>query len=392
MADHELLNEVARALKPGPVEPPAARVRALRRMVKASAAISTNGEARAGDEPLVDDVSRALRVGPVEPPPDRIRALRDLVGTSAAVSPNGADDGRTEAPVPPVGARPPHDGPSSEVADLERARAQRDAGGRLSRMVSTVFAAAAVAVLVAMLVVHQLPGALRDVAHDVGLPVDSTELVTATRDIDRLELALARRDAREVAEADAAMLRSTNKLEGKELEQLQERAVRLHVEALAFLRDHPAPEAIPELASPVDPATGEALPPGQGLPPPPGSPEPGPAVPDAPPSDSTAQPPPVPTTVVPQPLRVRILSVTPRLDASFHVDFEVSGFALGPGQPYTVQFFFDSEQEVTTYTGPSPWTFPVVSAVKYHTVCAQVADASGARDPASGDCKPILHL
>jgi hypothetical protein len=384
MPDNELLQEVARALRPGPVHPPPGRVKALRKMVAASETVPANGS-RGGDGALVDDVARALRVGAVEPPQQRVETLRDLVGAGVAAG-NGSRDG--------VDHRGADGEPTAGVADLGRARARRQAAGRFSRMISGLGAAAAVALVVAMVAVNQLPGALREVAHDVGLPVDSPEMAAATRDIDRLELALARRDAREVAEADGAMLRSTNKLKGEDLRDLQERAVRLHVEAVAFLRDNPAPaDALSDLPLPSDPATGAAAPPGQAAPPPPGSAEtPGPGPAPAPPGSTSIRPPTVATTVPPQPLKVKILSITPRLDASFAVNFEVSGFTLGPGQPHNVQFYFDADQEITTYSGPSPWKFPLLNAVKYHTVCAQVIDAAGGRVPDSGECKPILLI
>ncbi|MDQ4133062.1 MAG: hypothetical protein M3179_07620 [Actinomycetota bacterium] len=376
MADRELLEQVGRALRPGPVQPPADRVKRLRALVTSSPKAGTNG-ARAGGEidgDLIDDVARALRPGAIEPPAHRVEGLRRMIGTPAA----STDDAESK---PPEG-----------VVDLHAARARKPQPAKLSRMVSGLFAAAAVAIVVAMVAVNQLPGALRDVAHTVGLPVASPEQAQAERDVDRLELALARRNADEVAQADAAMLRSTSKLSGDELRKLRDRAVRLHVEAIAFLRDNPTPNALSGLPSPDAPAPGTAVGPDQAAPAPPGPAGPAPAGPPEPSAGSTRQPSTVATTVPPQAPTVRIVAVSPRLNASFQVDFEVSGFTLGPGQPYTVHFYFDDGQEIASYSGPSPWTFPVLNAVKYRTVCAQVADAAGVRDPKSGDCKPILLI
>lgn len=361
---------------------------------------------------LLGRLGRALRADAVQPPADRVETLRRLVATMPPAgedpqpgSPtlNGAATANGAATLDPVAGSAPYwpvvdqstmadGGPARPVEPLDRARPRRGLRVGLPRLLSGALAAAAVLVLVAMVVAQDLPRPLREAAHSVGLPVDSQQLVVARRAADELELALARRNAAQVAEADASMLQSTNKLQGDELNEVRPRAVRLHVAAITFLRDNPSPEALSDLPSsadqpPVSGSSPEVAAPGleapsAGATSPPGSPSTGggtqPATPMA------------PNPVTPEPPTVTIVGVSPRLDATFQVEFEVSGFALGPGQPYAVRFSFDEGREPTTVSGASPWRFPLLNAIRFHQVCAQVVDAAGVGYPASGSCLGIL--
>ncbi len=120
---------------------------------------------------------------------------------------------------------------------------------RATRRVAIAFAVLT-ALAGGMVLGHELPRPLRIVAHDwLGLPVDSTELVDAYSERDRLGRALSRRDADEVIAADRAMLALVKLLDPEEKEKIVPVAHEVHERAVDLLRElglcPPAPGVCP---------------------------------------------------------------------------------------------------------------------------------------------------
>jgi hypothetical protein len=92
---------------------------------------------------------------------------------------------------------------------------------------------------------------------------------------------------------------------------------------------------------------------------------------------------------------VKITGIIPRLDGTFEVNFEVSGFtpdASGAPGSYAVRFSYDSGAEYTVYGGDSPWSLPLLKAILHRQLCVDVVDETGAGLPDSGNCTNILNL
>jgi hypothetical protein len=83
---------------------------------------------------------------------------------------------------------------------------------------------------------HDLPRPVRQIAHAIGLPVESTTLVDAREQLDRLGRALSRRDAGEAIAADKAMLAFVKELSQEEKEKIVPVAHEVHERALTLLR------------------------------------------------------------------------------------------------------------------------------------------------------------
>jgi hypothetical protein len=103
------------------------------------------------------------------------------------------------------------------------------------------------------------------------------------------------------------------------------------------------------------------------------------------------------TTVVglPSVPSVKITGIDPRLDGDFDVNFTITGFtpdASGAPGTYTLRFSYDGGADATTYTGESPWNLPLVKAIAYRQVCADVVDAAGAVVENSGTCTNIINV
>jgi hypothetical protein len=139
--------------------------------------------------------------------------------------------------------------PSPERVTVVRARAE--AGARLLPLVQrhrrrwrTLVSVAVAAVLAAfgtgLVLGHDLPRPVRDLAHDLGLPVESVELVDTRAAVDRLGSALSQEDPEEVAFADAEMVRLVNTLEEKERAKIEPVAHEVHLRAVEFLEQNPA--------------------------------------------------------------------------------------------------------------------------------------------------------
>jgi hypothetical protein len=88
-----------------------------------------------------------------------------------------------------------------------------------------------------VLLAEDLPRPVREVAHAIGLPVDSTELVDGRNAVHDLGLALAAGDAEAVAAADAEMLRRVDELSESERDEVVPVAHEVHLRAVAFLED-----------------------------------------------------------------------------------------------------------------------------------------------------------
>ncbi|MGI9022527.1 MAG: hypothetical protein ACR2HV_04725 [Acidimicrobiales bacterium] len=293
----------------------------------------------ADDDRLLDLLGRALAAPPAEPSPEGVARVRRLA--------DGATPARSPAPV-----RPP--------------------AWHLRRSWQAGIAGIAAALVLALLA---LPGLVRscDGSGDTRTAAPGTSAA-----VSRLRVALQSEDPVAVARADADLLLESRNQGRSE----QETAVAAHIAAVQFLRDHPSPDVLaevapPETAAPGDPAVVVT----------PSDPAPDGAGEEAGTTD------PVPTAVVPGHRSVTILGIVPLLDGTFQVAYAVSGFtpdASGLPDTYSVRFSFDDGQSPVAWGGPSPWSFPVAAGLAYQRLCAHVADAAGVVDPASGGCRDIL--
>ncbi|MGH9186678.1 MAG: hypothetical protein ACRD0U_12830 [Acidimicrobiales bacterium] len=163
-----------------------------------------------------------------EPPPERVDRFRRAV----------ENHGR-------VGATPPP-GRRSHAAPRRRWR--------------FVAAAAAIVAFVAGLAIgHELPRPVRELAHTIGLPVDSPELVDTKDAVDQLAVAVAAGTAAdlqgtlseaefdEIASADADMLALVGRLDNDERAEVVPTAHQVHLSAVRFFddRDRALPTAKP---------------------------------------------------------------------------------------------------------------------------------------------------
>lgn len=140
----------------------------------------------------------------------------------------------------------PLEPPAKRIAEV---RARAEAGARLLPVVErqrrrrrTLVSAAVAAILAAfgagLVLGHDLPRPLRAVAHDLGLPVESVELVDTRDAVDRLGSALSQEDPEEVAAADADVVRRVNALEEEERAKIEPVAHEVHLRAVEFLEQN----------------------------------------------------------------------------------------------------------------------------------------------------------
>ncbi|HUQ63608.1 MAG TPA: hypothetical protein VM121_07635 [Acidimicrobiales bacterium] len=340
----------------------------------------------ADDTELLEQLAKALRAGAVEPPPAHVQAVRRLVDHQRpvlrSVSTNVGHPGTVR--------------PSSTVRhSYEPLPTPRWAWA--DRRLTMVFSGVAATALLAIAIVaalHIVPGSS---------PARSEALLHAQNAAYRVQVALDSKNPAEVAKADAELLRTAETVRGPERDEVQRIAVPLHVQAIAFLRDHASAEVLADVPGAVSSGGSEA----SSAPPDPNPPSPLDSLPTLIAPDGTVTPigpielPPVvegPTTtaagatVTPS---VRITAIRPRLNGNFEVQFAVSGFtpdASGAPDTYTVRFSYDGGADATTYTGDSPWSLPLFEAILHRQVCAEVVDAAGAVVPDSGNCTNIINL
>jgi hypothetical protein len=310
----------------------------------------------ADDERLLELLGQALAPEAAEPPPERVAAVRHLVEEATTVAP--------DTPASPARLRRPG----------------RPGWGHRTGWLAAGVSVAAAAVVIALLTLPSVVGSGSG-RHEASAPAGGTSPVVA-----RLRVALLSGDPVTVARADANLLRQARTIAAPE----QDDAVAAHVEAIQFLRDHPSPDAAAELPPPAVAPASETPPVPTTLTP---NPLPGPGTGDDDPVPAVIPAPPVPTTVAPGPPDVTIVGVVPRLDATFQVDFTVSGFtpdASGAPGTHSVHFSFDDGQATTAWDGASPWSFPVTAGLTYRQVCAHVADAAGVEDLTTGGCHDIV--
>jgi hypothetical protein len=81
----------------------------------------------------------------------------------------------------------------------------------------------------------EMPDWARGPAYNLGLPVDSPQLVEARGELDKLGNALARGDHREVAQADEQMVRLVKSLDDAERRKIEPVAHEVHLRAVEFL-------------------------------------------------------------------------------------------------------------------------------------------------------------
>lgn len=143
----------------------------------------------------------------------------------------------------------PLEPPAERIAEV---RARAEAGARLlpvaerHRRRRRILVSVAVATILAafgggLVLGHDLPRPLRALAHDLGLPVESVELVDTRAAVDRLGSALSEADPEEVAVADAEMVRLVNTLEEDERAKIEPVAHEVHLRAVEFLEQNPPP-------------------------------------------------------------------------------------------------------------------------------------------------------
>ncbi len=148
------------------------------------------------DDRLYELLGRALEPERLEPPRERVHEVR----------------ARAEARRPrPVEARSPW------------------------RRRVLVAAAAVLAFLGGVVVGHDLPRPLRAVAHELGLPVDSPELLDARARMEELGRALGREDVPAVIALDQEMVEIVNGLDQDEQDEIKPAAHEIHERAVAFL-------------------------------------------------------------------------------------------------------------------------------------------------------------
>lgn len=344
----------------------------------------------AEDRELLDQLEKALRAGAVEPSHARVQAVRRLVArhrpslraVSSSYNPSSAA-GAANVPPPP---RPPTATapPSPRWAWADR---------RLTMAFSGV-AAAALLVLATVAALQSVPGSSAN---------HSSALLRAQSAAYRVQVALDHKDPGQVAKADADLLRTAESVGGDERAEAQRIAVPVHVQAIAFLRDHASPEVLSDVpgarpagASPNSAASSDvSVPSLTSLPTvtvpgvlPTSIPVTLPRVIGAP----TTTAPVGPAAVVPS---VKISGINPKLDGSFEVNFVVSGFtpdAGGAPGTFAVRFSYDNGAEPTTYAGDSPWSLPLLKAILHRQLCVEVVDATGAPLPGSGNCTNIINL
>lgn len=158
----------------------------------------------ADDDRLLALLTQVLEPEPLEPPAERIIVVRARAEAGARLLP---------------------------AVDLRRRRRRT--------LVSVAVAAMLAAFGAGLVLGHDLPRPLRAVAHDLGLPVESVELVDTRDAVDRLGSALSQEDPEEVAAADADVVRRVNALEEEERAKIEPVAHEVHLRAVEFLEQNP---------------------------------------------------------------------------------------------------------------------------------------------------------
>jgi hypothetical protein len=124
----------------------------------------------------------------------------------------------------------------TRVAELRsHVIATRRRSGRALRRIAIAFAIVA-AIGGGTVVGYDLPRPIRSALHSLGLPVESTTLVEARAQLDRLGRALSVKDTDEIIAADNAMLGFVKKLDPDEKDKIVPVAHEVHERALALLR------------------------------------------------------------------------------------------------------------------------------------------------------------
>ncbi|MGI9032961.1 MAG: hypothetical protein ACR2HY_04640 [Acidimicrobiales bacterium] len=296
------------------------------------------------DDELTELLRRTLDPGHLEPPPERVAAFR------AHVVAHRHD---AQEPTHPSPALPP-------------------TGNRRAGWWAAAAAAVAAITVVASLTVPAVMGH-RGGTNRSG--VASEGVVDTRQALGSLRAALLSQDPVEVARADSELLGRARPLSGPERSAIEDEAMKAHVEAVHFLRDHPLPDALAAIppASTPSPAPSTTL---SSVP--------------VQPSTTVVAPQPASSTptTAPVPRSVAITAVTPTLDGPFTVAFTTSGFTPD-ANAYSIRFSFDGGQDPVAWAGPSPWSLPLAQGIRYHQVCARVVDATGAEEHASGNCVAI---
>lgn len=156
------------------------------------------------DDRLLELLAGALDPGPVQPPPTGIAAVRLR-----------ADDGRRRAAT--RGARGP------------------GASRRRVLVGAAALASVIAAFVLGLAVAENLPRPVREVAHGIGLPVDSPALVDARHELHRLGQALAACDLPAVGRADPEMVRLVKSLDADERAKVEPVAHEVHLRAVSSL-------------------------------------------------------------------------------------------------------------------------------------------------------------
>ena len=152
------------------------------------------------DDRLLDLLAHALDSGPVTPPPAAVAAVRLR-----------ATDGRRRAVT--VRSRPP----------------------RRIFVGAAALASIVVAFALGLTLADNMPRPVREVAHGVGLPVDSPNLVDARQELQRLGRALAACDLPAVGRADPEMVRLVKSLDQDERARVEPVAHEVHLRAVSSL-------------------------------------------------------------------------------------------------------------------------------------------------------------
>lgn len=159
------------------------------------------------DSRLLELLGRALTPAAVEPSAQRISALRSLVGT----------------PAPPASAPQP-----AQVTVLRPTRRWQTALMGVAAGLVLFVAGGAVAT--------SPPTWLRQGAYDVGLPVDSPQLVQARAALHDLGVALAAGDRAGIRSADTEMVGLVRSLSADEKNEIEPVAHEVHERAVAALQ------------------------------------------------------------------------------------------------------------------------------------------------------------
>ncbi|HEX8770723.1 MAG TPA: hypothetical protein VF711_08145, partial [Acidimicrobiales bacterium] len=187
------------------------------------------------DPELLDRLAKALRPGAVEPPPARVHAVRRLVTRPHPVL--RSISGGSESP-------------GHGLAAPER-RLRWGWADRRVTMACSAVAAVALLLIAGVAALQILPGS--------SAPSRSSALLRAQNAAYRVQVAIDRRDPAQVAKADADLLRTAKEISDTDRREIQRIAVPVHVQAIAFLRDHASPDVLSDMPGAI--SAGEVPPP-----------------------------------------------------------------------------------------------------------------------------------